>query len=148
MPCESHGKMQETGAPGRIKLRTRMSLKLRYKLRPMGTSSTRRICPLYARSGRIRHCRECHPRAACLAQHCGQREYLNDDLHIVTLTKDLLASPPVDLWPEVVRRLTVPMDVDEYCSPSWRSTADRVKWPTSGQIGHVLALRKEDYRQE
>ena len=63
--------------------------------------------------GRICHYRECHPRAACLAQHCGQTEHLNDDLHIVTLSKDLIASPPVDLWPKVVRRLTVPIDVEE-----------------------------------
>jgi hypothetical protein len=63
--------------------------------------------------GRICHYRECHPRSACLAQHCAHREHLNDDLHIVTLTKDLLASPPVDLWPNVVRRLTLPIDVEE-----------------------------------
>jgi hypothetical protein len=63
--------------------------------------------------GRICQYRECHPRAACLAQHCDQREHLNDDLHIVTLSNDLLASPPVDLWPEVVRRLTVPIDVEK-----------------------------------
>jgi hypothetical protein len=63
--------------------------------------------------GGVCHYRECHPRAACLAQHCGHREHLNDDLHVVTLSKDLLASPPVDLWPKVVRRLSVPTDVEE-----------------------------------
>jgi hypothetical protein len=62
--------------------------------------------------GRICHYRECHPRVACLAQHCGRREHLTDDLHVVTLSKDLLAAPPVDLWPNVVRRLTVPADVE------------------------------------
>jgi hypothetical protein len=62
--------------------------------------------------GRICHYRECHPRVACLAQHCGRREHLNDDLHVVTLSKELLAAPPVDLWPNVVRRLTVPADVE------------------------------------
>jgi hypothetical protein len=62
--------------------------------------------------GRIGHYRECHPRVACLAQHCGRREHLNDDLHVVTLSKELLAAPPVDLWPNVVRRLTVPADVE------------------------------------
>src|ERR1700747_2366324 len=35
--------------------------------------------------GRICHYRECHPRVACRAQHCGLRTHLNDDLHIVTL---------------------------------------------------------------
>ena len=62
--------------------------------------------------GRICHYRECHPRMACLAQHCGRREHLNDDLHVVTLSKELLARPPIDLWPNVVRRLTVPPDVE------------------------------------
>jgi hypothetical protein len=63
--------------------------------------------------GRICHYRECHPRIACHAQHCGLRTHLNDDLHIVTLSKDLLASPPIELWPKVVRRLPVPDDLEE-----------------------------------
>jgi len=61
--------------------------------------------------GRICHYRECHPRAACRAQNCGRREYLNDDLHVVTLSKELLTAPPVVLWPNIVRRITVPPDV-------------------------------------
>ena len=32
--------------------------------------------------------------------------------HVVTLSKELLAAPPIDLWPDVVRRLKVPPDVD------------------------------------
>jgi hypothetical protein len=63
--------------------------------------------------GRICHYRECHPRVACRARHCGLRPHLNDDLHVVTLSKDLLASPPAELWPKVVRRLAVPADVEE-----------------------------------
>jgi hypothetical protein len=62
--------------------------------------------------GRICQYRECHPRVACLAQHCGRLEHLNDDLHVVTLPKELLAAPPVDLWPKVTRRVTVPADVE------------------------------------
>ena len=62
--------------------------------------------------GRICHYRECHPRVLCHAQHCGQ-DHLNDDLHIVTLSRDLIASPPVELWPKVIRRLSVPTDVEE-----------------------------------
>jgi hypothetical protein len=64
--------------------------------------------------GRICHYRECHPRMACLAQHCGRREHLNDDLPVVTLSKELLAAPPVDLWPNIVRRLMVPPDVEAH----------------------------------
>jgi hypothetical protein len=63
--------------------------------------------------GRICHYRQCHPRALCRAQHCGQRDHLNDDLHIVTLSPDLIGSPPIDLWPKVVRRVSVPADVDD-----------------------------------
>jgi hypothetical protein len=63
--------------------------------------------------GRICHYRECHPRVGCLAQHCGHREHLNDDLHVVTLSKDSIAGPAVDLWPKVTRRVAVPADVDE-----------------------------------
>jgi hypothetical protein len=63
--------------------------------------------------GRICHYRECHPRVLCHAQHCGQRDHLNDDLHIVTLSQELIASPPLELWPKVIRRLSVPADVEE-----------------------------------
>ena len=62
--------------------------------------------------GRICHYRECRPRRACLAEHCGRRECLNDDLHVVTLSNELFAAPPVDLWPKVVRRVMVPPDVE------------------------------------
>jgi hypothetical protein len=47
---------------------------------------------------------ECRPRALCVAQHCGERDHLNDDLHIVTLPQELIQSP--DLWPKVSRRIT------------------------------------------
>jgi hypothetical protein len=63
--------------------------------------------------GRICRYRECHPRAACRAEHCGVRAHLNDDLPVVTLSKDLIASPPVEVWPKVIRRVEVPTDVEE-----------------------------------
>lgn len=62
--------------------------------------------------GRVCHYRECHPRAACLAQHCGRREHLNDDLHIVNLSSELIAAPPAELWPSVIRRHPMPQDVE------------------------------------
>jgi hypothetical protein len=62
--------------------------------------------------GRICHYRECHPRVLCHAQHCGQRNHINDDLHVVTLSQELIASPPVDLWPKVIRRITIPADAE------------------------------------
>ena len=62
--------------------------------------------------GRICRYRECHPRAACRARHCGRRQHLNDDLHVVTLNPELIASPPVDLWLRIVRRAVVPADTE------------------------------------
>ncbi len=48
--------------------------------------------------GRICHYRECRPRPVCLAEHCGRREHLNDDFRVVTLSNELLAAPPIELW--------------------------------------------------
>ncbi len=62
--------------------------------------------------GRICHYRECHPRVACRALHCGRRQHLNDDLEVVTLDSALIAAPPVDLWPSIVRRVAVPADAE------------------------------------
>jgi hypothetical protein len=63
--------------------------------------------------GRICHYRECHPRVACRAQHCGRRPHLNDDLQVVALASALIASPPLELWPEIRRRAPIPSDVEE-----------------------------------
>jgi hypothetical protein len=63
--------------------------------------------------GRICGYRECHPRVLCRAMHCGAREHLQDDLHVVTLKPALIAAPPIELWPRVVRRVTVPPDAEE-----------------------------------
>ena len=63
--------------------------------------------------GRVCHYRECHPRVACRAQHCGRQAHLNDDLQVVTLAQALIASPPVELWPEIRGRVPVPRDVEE-----------------------------------
>jgi predicted nucleotidyltransferase len=63
--------------------------------------------------GRICHYRECHPRVLCRALHCGHRQHLNDDLQVVTLDSALIASPPIELWPRIVRRIAVPADTEE-----------------------------------
>jgi hypothetical protein len=60
--------------------------------------------------GRICHYRECFPRVACRALSCGLRQYLNDDLQIVTLSPTLVSAPPIELWPRVVARCAVPAD--------------------------------------
>ncbi len=62
--------------------------------------------------GRICHYRECHARVACQAINCGQRQHLNDDLQIVTLSPALISAPPIELWPRIVRRGAVPADTE------------------------------------
>lgn len=62
--------------------------------------------------GRICHYRECFPRVLCRALHCGVRQHLNDDLELVKLPSDLVCSPPLELWPSVVRRCVLPSDVE------------------------------------
>ena len=64
--------------------------------------------------GRTCHWRECRLgiRVSCDARHCGRRHYLHDDLDDVTLDSALIKTPPLDLWPRVVRRSEIPSDVE------------------------------------
>lgn len=64
--------------------------------------------------GRICHWRECRPgiRASCDARHCGRRAFLHDDLDDVTLDSALIKAPPLELWPDIVRRVELPNDVE------------------------------------
>jgi len=55
-------------------------------------------------------------RARCAALHCGRRPYLHDDLLVVQLDDALVAAPPVELWPAVVRRVQLPDDVERFLS--------------------------------
>ncbi len=65
--------------------------------------------------GRTCSWKVCRPgvRASCDALHCGRRPYLHDDLKTVRLADALIAAPPLELWPAVVRRCTVPADVEQ-----------------------------------
>jgi hypothetical protein len=56
----------------------------------------------------------CRPgiRASCDALNCGRRPYLHDDLNTVRLDDTVVAKPPLELWPVVVRRCEVPDDVE------------------------------------
>lgn len=62
---------------------------------------------------RVCHYRECHPRVLCRARHCGAVPHLSDDLDVVSLSTDLIAAPPIELWPRVVARVVVPDDVEQ-----------------------------------
>jgi hypothetical protein len=60
--------------------------------------------------GRTCPWRQCGPgiRSSCHAQHCGGHLY--DDLQIVKLPKELIASPPLVIWPKAVVHDDVPAD--------------------------------------
>ena len=64
--------------------------------------------------GRTCSWRQCRPgvRASCDALHCGRRPHLHDDLADVRLTPHIIADPPLELWPAVVRRGSLPRDVE------------------------------------
>jgi hypothetical protein len=68
--------------------------------------------------GRICHWRECRPgiRMSCDAQHCGKRMYLHDDLAAVHLSNQLIANPPIQVWPRVEYSGTVPADLMPHLS--------------------------------
>jgi len=51
-------------------------------------------------------------RQSCDAAHCGRRLYLHDDLGTIRLPPELVRTPPVELWPVMVARVTVPADVE------------------------------------
>ena len=64
--------------------------------------------------GRTCHWRECRPgiRSSCDARHCGRRAFLHDDLDDVTLDVAVIKAPPLELWPNIVRRVDLPKDVE------------------------------------
>lgn len=78
--------------------------------------------------GRLCRWRDCWPglRVACRAEHCGRRKHLYDDLHVLKLARALVEEPPLELWPEVVRRASLPADVEQWLqrhiSPVYPST--------------------------
>ena len=63
--------------------------------------------------GRTCPWRDCGPgrRLSCDARHCGRRPYLHDDLDTVMLAPAIVAEPPLELHPAVVRRATIPADL-------------------------------------
>ena len=68
--------------------------------------------------GRTCPWKDCRPgiRMSCEAQHCGQREYLYDDLQNIQLKPEVIAKPPIELWPNPgahSSETSVPEDVAE-----------------------------------
>jgi len=66
--------------------------------------------------GRVCRWRECRPgiRMSCEAQHCGRRPHLYDDLGLVDLEAGLVAAPPLEIWPTLLRRGPLPADVEAW----------------------------------
>lgn len=60
--------------------------------------------------GRTCSYRECHPRIACAGMQCGSGRWICNDLEVVTLPDRLLAEPPLEVWPKVIIRTTLPAD--------------------------------------
>lgn len=76
--------------------------------------------------GRICHYRECRPRVLCRALSCGQRQHLSDDLQIITLPPVLIDTPPVELWPRDIRRVELPVDVENMLLGKLEASMDGV----------------------
>ena len=58
--------------------------------------------------GRVCHYRECWPRRACQARHCGRVPHLNDDFDVLRLPAAVIAAPPLTVWPTLERRCHLP----------------------------------------
>ena len=74
--------------------------------------------------GRICHYRECRPRVLCCARHCGAVPHLADDLDVVDLSPELLATPPLEVYPALVARVAIPADVERLLLSPLRSLAE------------------------
>ena len=62
--------------------------------------------------GRTCSWRECHPRVACSGTQCGMGTRICNDFDVVSLDKELVLNPPLELWPRVVHRGSLPTDVE------------------------------------
>ena len=65
--------------------------------------------------GRICIWKDCRPgvRMSCDADNCGGRKYLHDDLSVIKITKEVVEKPSLILYPNLVRNMSVPEDVEE-----------------------------------
>lgn len=78
--------------------------------------------------GRVCLWRECAPgiRVSCDARNCGARTYLHDDLDAIQLSRELVAHPPIQVFPRVECRVVVPADVQPFLS-KYQAEADSPK---------------------
>ncbi len=62
--------------------------------------------------GRVCRYRECHPRVLCRARNCGARPHVTDDFDVVQLKPELIAAPPLQLFPTIISHRAIPVDVE------------------------------------
>jgi len=69
--------------------------------------------PQHRYLGRTCPWKQCGPgiRASCDALHCGRWQYLHDDFETIKLPAELITTPPIELWPQVMTRVALPHDV-------------------------------------
>jgi hypothetical protein len=93
--------------------------------------------------GRTCSWKVCRPgvRASCDALHCGRRPYLHDDLKTVRLADALIAAPPLEVCPAVVRRCTVPADVERLLANLAEPHNNRLQ-ATVGGLGGAMPARR------
>lgn len=63
--------------------------------------------------GRICSYRDCHIRRSCDGTQCQKGTRICDDLHVLHFAAEVIAGPPLELWPAVVKRRPVPKDVED-----------------------------------
>jgi predicted nucleotidyltransferase len=63
--------------------------------------------------GRTCSFRECHPRVRCSGTNCRHGGWVCDDFYVLRLNDELIAKPPLEVWPQVVIRGDLPPDLRE-----------------------------------
>ena len=69
--------------------------------------------------GRTCSYRACRPRRACAGRSCATGRWVCDDLQVLTLDPQLLAAPPLEIWPAIVVRTALPRDVLSLVGLPW-----------------------------
>lgn len=65
--------------------------------------------------GRICIWKDCRfgARMSCDARNCGKRKYLHDDLDTIKLSEEIIKSPPLVLYPKLIKNKIIPSDIEE-----------------------------------
>jgi hypothetical protein len=74
--------------------------------------------------GRTCSFKECHPRVACRGSQCSQGAWICNDFDEVRLSPELIANPPVVLWPQLQVRQPVPMDLQKIVIKRFESASN------------------------